>query len=287
MNKVESIAQFIDVEKVFKEKNATLARFIPGFVFRYIKRVVHQEEINVFIKENVHLQGLPFVQAVLDNFNIKIIVKGNLETGTNKRFVFAANHPLGGMEGVAMTKILVEKYGDIRVPVNDILVKLKNFSPYFIPINKHGSNSRDAVLQLDSNFDSDIQILMFPAGFVSRKKAGIIKDSEWKKTFITKAIKHKRDIVPVFIDGQNSNFFYRLAIIRTFLKIKANLEMFYLSDEMFKQRNRTLTFTFGKPIPWSYFDKSMKQPEWAEKMRDYIYCLRENESIEFEDFIKK
>jgi putative hemolysin len=148
----------------------------------------------------------------------------------------------------------------------------------FIPINKHGRNAENLAL-FDQTFASDKAILYFPAGLVSRKQpGGVIKDLEWKKTFISKAKKFQRDILPVYISGRNSNFFYNLANLRRKLGINANIEMLYLVDEMFRQRNKTIEVTFGEVIPYSGFDKSRTDTQWASWLRDMVYSLAASES---------
>lgn len=276
---------FINIKKVFAEKNPGLAKILPNFVFSIIKKIVHEDDLNTFLKLNGHFYGLDFVNSVLDYFSIKTVITQSDKMKDQGRFVFAANHPLGGLEGMALTKVLVEKYGEIRVPVNDILTKVPNFAPFFSPINKHGASSKEAILQFDKNFASDMQMLMFPAGMVSRKINGKITDLEWKKTFITKAIQHKRDIAPVYIVGRNSDFFYNLARFRKLFGIKANIEMFFLPHEMFKQYNRTIELIFGDPVPYTFFDKRMSHPEWALKMQEYVYALADGYKGKFEDFI--
>ena len=187
---------------------------------------------------------------------------------------------------MALTSILVKKYGDVRVPVNDILLSVPNFDPHFIPINKHGASSRNAIRDFDKNYASDIQILMFPAGMVSRKVKGEITDLEWKKTFISKAIQHKRDIVPVFVEGRNSNLFYNIGVVRKFFGINTNLEMFLLPHEMFRQRNKTIKLLFAEPVPYTFFDKRMSLQNWATEIKKYIYSMASGYSENFETFIE-
>ncbi len=284
---IETKQKLIDVEKVFSEKNSGLAQILPGFVFSFIKRIVHEDEINSFIMKNGHLQGINFVNKVIEFFNVRIKISGAGNIQDSGRFVFAANHPLGGLEGMALTKVIVEKYGDVRVPVNDILLKIPNFAPYFSPINKHGISSKDAIRAFDKNYASDIQMLMFPAGMVSRKIKGKITDLEWKKTFISKAIQHKRDIIPIFVGGKNSKFFYNLGQIRSFLGIKANLEMFFLPHEMFKQYNQEIDLIFAEPVPYSFFDKRMTTGNWALKMQEFIYEIAKGYRNSFQDYVEK
>ncbi len=164
-----------------------------------------------------------------------------------------------------------KKLGKIKFLSNDILQGIPSLSPMFIPINKHGSNSRESVEMLNTIYNSDEQILIFPSGLASRKIKGKIVDLEWKKHFIAKALQHQRDIIPVFIGWRNTNRFYRLANLRKFLHIKWNIEMFFLPDELMKHRNSEVPVYFGKPIPYKTFDKSKTQQEWAEWVKSRVY----------------
>ena len=143
----------------------------------------------------------------------------------------------------------------------------------FIPINKHGRQSVDLLKQIDDAYSSDVQILTFPAGLVSRKKKGQIVDLPWRKSIISKAIQHKRDIIPIHMSGQNTKFFYRLGIIRKAFGIKANIEMLYLIDETFKHIGKSFTVKFGEPIPWQTFDKSKRPVQWAKWVKEKVYEL--------------
>jgi putative hemolysin len=265
--------KFIDVEHLFRVKNPGLARFIPGFIFRLIRKIIHEEEINAFLFSTKGLTGLEFVSQVVEYFQVTCEIIGKDHLPANGKVVFAANHPLGGLEGILMTHILASQYGDVRVPVNDLLLSIKNFHPYFIPINKHGSTTREAFRVFDLAFATDQPVLMFPAGLVSRKNNGKVMDEAWKKTFLTKAIQHKRDIIPVFISGRNSNFFYNLAVLRKKFGIKANLEMFFLPNELFKQKGSHLKIYIGKPVPASLLEGQRHLSRLATDLQRYIYSL--------------
>jgi putative hemolysin len=144
----------------------------------------------------------------------------------------------------------------------------------FIPVNKHGKSGIESVKMINAQFASDELTLVFPAGLVSRKQdGGIIKDLEWKKSFITKARQYQRDIIPVYVEGNNSNFFYNLSRWRKRLGIKANIEMFYLMDEMYKQRGKKITIYFGEPIKYSIFDKTKTDEQWANYIKELVYKL--------------
>lgn len=270
----------IDVEGVLAKKNPKLARFLPRFIISYLKRIVHQDEVNAMINKASDLYGLPFVDAILTEYRIKVEAIGLDNIPTEGRIIVASNHPLGGIDGVGLMQAVGLVRKDVLFPVNDILLLLENLKPLFIPVNKHGSNAENIRLFNDT-FDSDSLICYFPYGLVSRRKNGKIEDLEWKKTFITKARSSKRDIIPTHIGGRSSNFFYNLSYLRKILGIKANIEMLYLSDEFHKQKGSTMRITFGKLIPWQTFDKRFSDAQWAEMLRVHVYKLAVDNTVEF------
>ncbi len=267
--------KFIDVDEVFRKKGGKLYPLIPKFLIRYLKRIIHEDELNETLDENKDQMGLNFLEKIFtERFtaDIEVINPGNIPA--QGRYIIASNHPLGGLDGMALMHVIGKKRKDIKFITNDILMDVRNLSDLFIPVNKHGRNSAEYVRLIDNMYESDQLVLIFPAGLVSRKqKGGIIKDLEWKKSFITKAIRHKRDIVPVYIEGRNSEFFYNLARLRKRLGIKANIEMLYLPDEMFKQTDKKMTITFGRPIPYTLFTKTQTHYEWAQWVKEKIYEL--------------
>jgi putative hemolysin len=263
----------IDVEQVITSKSKQLAKVIPGFIIRYLKRIIHQDEINEFLSKNHQKQGIEFADSLLKEMDITYKIIGEENLPKDGKFILASNHPLGGPDGIILISIMGKFYKNIKFLVNDILMNLKNLESVFVPINKHGGQAREAARIIEQAYQSEDQILIFPAGLVSRKQKGKIEDLEWKKSFITKAIKHKRDIIPIHIDGRNSNFFYNLANIRKFFKIKSNLEMLYLPNELFKQRGKKFTIRIGKPISYQTFDKSLTYEQWALKVKNTTYAL--------------
>jgi putative hemolysin len=152
-------------------------------------------------------------------------------------------------------------------------MNIDNLSGIFLPVNKHGAQAKDAARLLEETYASENQILYFPAGLCSRKKQGVIKDLKWHKSFITKSVQHKRDIIPAFFSGRNSEFFYNLANLRKFLGIKANIEMLYLPDEMFRQKEKDISLVFGEKIPWQTFNHSKSATDWAEWVKSRTYEL--------------
>ena len=268
--------KFIDIEKVIKDKNPKLLKWLPKFVVNYLKRTLHQEEVNEILDDFKDIYDYEFCVSLLNRFDIKVNVEGQENIPLTGGFIFASNHPLGGMDAMALVKVIEPYRKDVKFIVNDILLNLKNIKNLFVGVNKHGGNTKDSLQLIDDLFGSDKAVFVFPAGLVSRRKKGVVADLEWKKTFITRAKKHNKTIIPVFVEGELSNFFYRLSNLRSTLGLKANLEMLYLCDESFKQRDKTLNIIFGKPIPSSHFDNSKNDKEWAKWMEEKVHAMKNN-----------
>jgi putative hemolysin len=266
--------KFIDIRKAIAGKNPRLLKLIPGFLMRYIKRTIHEDELNDAVNRNKHRFGHDFVDAAMEEFGATPAVIGAENIPRSGGVIMTANHPLGGLDGIAFMDVVGDYRKDIKFFVNDLLMAFKNFAPIFVPVNKHGKNSGDYAKKFEEVYASSDCLLLFPAGLVSRKqKGGKIEDLVWKKSFITKSIQYEKNIVPVFINGTNSKFFYNLAYWRKKLGIKANVEMFYLVDEMYRQRGKKLTFTFGEPISWKTFTKDKPAEYWSEKVKQHVYAL--------------
>lgn len=267
--------QLIDVDSVLKNKaGGRTYRFIPGFVVNYLKKIVHQEEINTALRGMKGIKGLEFIEAVLiGRFGLDIEVVNGEQIPETGRYFVVSNHPLGGLDGMALMHVIGKKRRDIKFLANDILLELSALKELFVPVNKHGRNRAESVRMMDACFASNDLVLIFPAGLVSRRSGRQIKDLEWKKTFISKAIMHQRDVIPVYIEGRNSDFFYNLARWRKRLGIGFNLEMLYLPDEMFRQKNKKLRIIFGEPVPYSTFTREYTHYQWAQKMKEHVYDL--------------
>ena len=267
----------IDIEKVLKQKMGKKARWVPGFMVNWLKRIAHEDQCNQFLWDARDLKGTPWLEACLQFLDTKLEVIGmeNLPTKDDgKLYTFVSNHPMGGIDGVALGSIIGKQYDDrFRYLVNDLLMNLPGLAPLCIPINKTGKQSRQFPAMVESGFQSDYHMLMFPAGLCSRRRHGEIRDLPWKKTFVSKSVEYHRDVVPIHFGGCNSNFFYRLSNISDRMVKKVNIAMLFLVDEMFKNTGNTFTVKIGKPIPWQTFDKSKTPAQWAEYVQNKVYEL--------------
>lgn len=281
MEEVKPVKDFIIIEDIIRSKNPGLLKILPGFVLSYVKRILHQDHINDFIRRHGEKTSFAFVDEIVKEFGVIVTYEGLENIPDQGGAIIASNHPLGGLDAMALLQVIAIKRKDQRFIVNDVLLNIKNLSDIFIGVNKHGKNSAEVLDSIDSLYSGDGLVLIFPAGLVSRKQSkGAIKDLEWKKSFITKSKKFNRDIVPVHISGRNSNFFYNLARWRQRFGIKANIEMFYLMDEMYHQLGKNIHIKFGKAIPSHTFTRDFSDQQWAQKIKEHIYTLGENEKTD-------
>ena len=275
MNKISE--KTIDIEKVLKSKMGDKARWVPRPAISWLKHIVHQDEVNAFLWDSRELVGTPWLDACVKYLDMQLEVSGmdNLPDKDDGRlYTFVSNHPLGGIDGVALGSVIGRHYDSrFRYLVNDLLMNLPGLAPLCIPINKTGNQSRSFPAMVENGFKSDYHMLMFPAGLCSRKQDGQIKDLPWKKTFVSKSVEYHRDVVPIHFSGQNSSFFYRLSGFCDKHIKKVNVAMLFLVDEMYKNVHKTFHVTIGKPIPWQTFDKSKSPAQWAQYVKDTVYRL--------------
>ena len=267
----------IDIRKVLYSKAPSIAPQIPNFMVNYLIRIIHQDEINDILNRYRGVEGVDFMRALIREFDLTLDIVGEENLPKGGRYIFVSNHPLGGMDGICLSAYLGERYDQkIRYLVNDLLSFIPNLKNIFVPINKHGAQSRDNARLIEETFQSDNQVITFPAGLCSRKNGKRIEDLDWKKSFIQKAISYQRDIVPIYFEGHNSNFFYRLANLRKKLGFKMNFEMVYLPDEMFRNKHQTFRIHFLKPISWHTFDQSRTPTAWAQWVKEQVYKQQRN-----------
>jgi putative hemolysin len=279
-------AKFIDIEKVLKEKAYELYRWLPGFAVKWLKKKLHEKEINAAMIQLKDDHGLEFNRKALD------ILGANVET-VNPQFIpkegrvtFVSNHPLGGLDGMALIKAIGEVRPDVNFFVNDILKNISNYGDVFVAVNKLGAASTRSLRTMEDVFRTGGAVLIFPAGLVSRKQNGLVRDLDWRRSFVTQSIDHKRDVVPVFIEGENSKFFYNFAMWRKRVGIKANIEMLFLPDEMFRANKKTIKIHFSKPFSYSILDNSRSHKAWSDLMYKFIYSQEFMKGVSFEEYIK-
>lgn len=272
----ESTILSVDVEKVIRGKSPKLADRMPRFLIEYVKRIIHQDEINRLLSDNRDYTGVEFASHILKDLDVtyRVHYTGDRRPEPSGRYIFVSNHPLGGLDGMILISYIGSCFGDVKFVVNDLLMYIKPLAPVFVPVNKYGKMRHDNTMLFQQTFGSDAQVLYFPAGLCSRLIKGRITDLEWKKTFVTKAIESHRDIVPMFFSGENSKRFYRLANLRKRLGIKFNIETFLLPDEMFRKQGSSFDLYIGEPVPYTSLTGEHSHREWCEIIRDRSYATR-------------
>jgi putative hemolysin len=273
----ETIEKTIDIDKILASKMGKKVKFVPKFLVRWLKHIIHEDEVNRFLWESRDKLGTEWLTECVRYLDMDLRIEGieNLpDKNDGKLYTFVSNHPLGGQDGVALGSIIGKHYdGNFRYLVNDLLLNLPGLAPVSIGINKTGKQSRDFPRMVEAGVQSNNHMLMFPAGLNSRKINGVIHDLPWKKTFITKSVEYKRDVVPIYFSGRNSERFYRIANWQKKLGLKINIAMLFLVDEMYRNVHKSFTVKIGKPIPWQTFDKSKTPVEWAKFVEDKVYEL--------------
>ena len=264
----------IDVAAVLRAK-APNTRF-PQFLVRYLQRIVYEDEMNAFLRVHGEERDYVFLDNVVHNLlrcDAEIRGADNIPQ-TDSPLIFVSTHPLGGLDGMINALLLHEyRKQELRVVVTDLLMYVTPLAGMFVPVNKVGAQSREYLRRQNEMWESGADVLSFPSGKCARKQKGIVTEQPWNKSFVQKAVTYKRDIVPIRFEGENSAFFYNLALWRTRLGIKTNIEMLYLVDEMFKSKGKHFVVHIGKPIPWQTYDKSLTPPEWAEWTRQQTLLI--------------
>lgn len=270
----------IDIDKILQDKSPVLNKWIPKFVTSWLKRFIHQEEMNHVLRAGENLKGVDFAKFTIDYMGATLEFKGLENIPQHGGCIIAANHPLGGLDGMALMVAVANVRNDFKFLANDILMHLDPLKDNFIPVNKLGSTAKKNLSIIADEYKSGKAILIFPAGLCSRKINGKIVDLDWQKSVIKQSIVNQLPIVPTYIEGANSKRFYRIANLRKWFKIKFNIEMFTLPDEMYKQKGKNIVLSFGKPIPHTAFNiKSIWED--AQKVKSHVYQLKNNLDLSF------
>ena len=263
----------IDLDKVLRERLPRHYRYLPRFVVRWLERVICQDRLNAILQQMAGKNSVDAATAALDEMGITIEAQG-LDKLADGRFLFVSNHPLGGLDGLALISLLGNRYHHrIKFLVNDLLMAVEPLRDVFLPVNKYGRQSRSTAVQVEEALEGDCQFISFPAGLCSRMMPDkTIADLPWQKAAVVHAVNHQRDIVPVYFDARNSKFFYRFAKWRKKLGIKFNIELIFLPKEMLKKSGTTLHVIMGNPIAWTTVDASHPKQE-AARLRETVYSM--------------
>lgn len=273
--------QRIDLRAVLSDKLGRRARFVPDALVRAVERLICVDELNSILAENAGKTGVDFCRDAMRHLDVTVEAAGMERLPDDGRLIFACNHPLGGVDGIALIMMLCRKYGrEVYVVVNDILMAVEPLREVFVPVNKHGRQSHEDVAELDRVLASGAPVLFFPAGLVSRLgKNGEIADLEWRSTFINKAIKYGRPVVPLYFEGTNSRSFYKWARRRVRMGLKFNYEMVLLPRELVKMRHTTVRIICGEPVSVEDLKNMPTRAAAVQRIRTNTYSLTEEKGL--------
>ncbi|MCU0363381.1 MAG: 1-acyl-sn-glycerol-3-phosphate acyltransferase [Bacteroidales bacterium] len=270
---MEKPERIIDIRKAIRSSRSRFVRALPGFVIRLIEKLIRQDDMNATIYRHRAKSGVPFINDILDEWNVKRTVRGSENIPAEGRFVFVANHPVGAMDALSFLSMIYDHFPDVISPSNDLFNYIPNLNEVCLGVNVFGMNTKETAEKLNNLFESDRTIMIFPSGEVSRRVKGVISDPPWQKTFITKSVQYKRDIIPVHISGRNSELFYATDRLRKFLGIKIPIEIILLPREMHRQKNSEITLTVGKPVKWESITRDRTHGEWAGKIMESVHAM--------------
>jgi len=266
--------EYINIQKLIKESDSKLLKRLPNIAIYLIKLIIRQNEINRILNKYAGYEGVDFLPKIIDELNIKVEIEGKENLPKNSRCFFVANHPFGFVDGLILTNIVARKYGRFKAIGNEVFALVPHVKPIVTAVNVFGANSREYLLELEKVFASDLPITHFPAGLVSRIKHRKVEDREWQKSFITKAIEHQRNVVPLYFYGRNSRLFHIIYVGRKAMGIKTNLELVLLPREIFNKKNKTIKVRIGSPIAYQTFKSTKTHYEWAQFVKEQVYTLK-------------
>jgi len=271
--------KYIDIKRVLAGSGSKRLSSLPDFITGIIARIICQDEMNRIMNKYKDKIGKEFLPAVIDELQVNIEVTGIENLPENGRCFFVANHPFGILDGLILTRIITRKYGSVKAIANEAFLYVPQLRPFIAAVNVFDGSSRDYLQALEEVYQQDVPISHFPSGEVSRRYHGKFQDCDWQKSFITKSISSRRDVVPIRFEGRNSNLFFFIYIFRNFFGIKANIELILLPSELFRKKGRTVRVIVGKPIPWQTFDKTHSHFEWAQRVKGVVYALKSCSTI--------
>lgn len=267
-----NVEQMIEQQLPQVDRQSWFYRPVKGF----LSYLLHEQDFQNFAKRYPHLQGLEFVEQVLDYFNFSYAVRDNeLERiPATGRVVIIANHPIGSLDGLALLKLVSEIRPDVKVLANQLLMALPPLHPLLLPVNNMtGGTERRRLDAIAAHLAAEGALILFPAGEVSRLKPNGIRDGKWHSGFLRFASQSKAPILPIYIGGRNSALFYSASML---YKPLATL---LLVKEMFKQQRKSITLRIGESIPFDSFNNL--QLELADKVKlfkKHLYRLAKDKA---------
>lgn len=263
----------IDIKNLIgKYTNTKYPIWFISFIALLLDKILRIKEINSFLAKNSDKYNIDFIDEVFDylNFSFTILNRDFARIPSEGRLIVVANHPLGGMDGLAILKLINSVRKDVKIVANSTLSVIENIKDLIIPFTLDSKIPQKESIQMIANaLQNEECVIFFPAGEVSRLKYWTIKDKKWNKGPVYFAKKYNVPILPIHIKGKNSILFYLIGIFSKFLS------MLMLPRELFYQKNKLIHFTVGNYIPaknLGNFDNSLT----SNLLRKHVYKIAKN-----------
>ncbi|MEP0860676.1 MAG: GNAT family N-acetyltransferase [Ignavibacterium sp.] len=254
--------------------------FISDLFFSLLNRLLFVPRINRFISEHGDKTGIEFIDELFDQLDIsyRISSKDREKIPSEGKLIIVANHPLGGLDGLVLLKLISEVRSDIKIIANDVLMNLKNISEFFLPFDLLSKKDLKKNYELISEtIKKEFAIIIFPAGEVARLTINGINDKKWNKGAVYFADKFQAPVLPVFIKGRNSLLFYFTSLL------SKKLSMFLLPYELFNKRNKVFDLKIGHPISPKALNTKYQRIDFLSKsLKKHLYLIAKNKKGIFE-----
>lgn len=245
------------------------------FVSWILMRLLRISKMNAIYNRNKHLSGVAFLNALLDEFDIRFDIPESDFKRLPKEgaYITISNHPLGGIDGILLLKLMLEKVPDYKIIANFLLQRIEPMKPYILAVNpfeehKNAKSSISGIKETLKHLADGKPIGMFPAGEVSTYKDGkIVVDKAWEESAIKLIKKANVPVVPIYFHAKNSNLFYWLS------QLGDNFRTAKLPSELLSQKRRVIKVRIGKPISVSEQQEFTDLETYSEFLRKKTYIL--------------
>lgn len=259
------------VVETYFPKSVTKKPLISKPLVAFLRMLFHEKEFKQFEQDFPHIEGIDFVEHVLDYFNFSYSIRSDEieRISPSGRLVIVANHPIGSLDGLALLKLIYSIRRDVKVVGNQMLSHVEPLESLLLPVdNMNRKTAKANVKAIDDHLQNEGAVIIFPAGEVSRFGPSGIKDGKWNSGFLKFASKANAPILPLFIDGKNSTFFYSLSLIAK------PISTLWLIREMFKQAQNHVNIRIGKAISHDdYIPLMQNREKLTKKFKRHVYDL--------------
>ena len=236
-----------------------------------LRRLLREKHFANFTEQFPHLQGMEFVEQVLESFQFTYTVadRDRENIPVSGRVMIIANHPIGTLDGLALLKLVHDSRPDVRIVANDLLDAVKPLRPCLLSVKvMTGVTLKEQFARINEALAREEAVIIFPAGEVSRFGPRGIKDGKWRKGFLRLAARVKAPILPIHVSGRNSLSFYTASLVAK------PLSTLMLIGEMFRRQRKPLTLTIGGLIPFGSYDGlKIREKDKIDLFRKHLYRI--------------